>query len=225
MESIDWVEIENKLDKLFDLLKEIKTEEEDFDFFPYMLRTGNNMFDLTEFLEDTLPIIKDRKKMSILLMVTIFCIIEGVISYLVNFIIYGLIRQGHHDIWDEIKQNFVTSYDEISYLPLSVKLKFLENHDFGFVNILAHRELRNAYAHQNYTIDEDGNVLIYKRQKIVDKLSMENLVIIINDIQKLLETVIKIYASKIDVSFDELMKIFTEMSREEFESLAKKIFE
>jgi hypothetical protein len=64
-------------------------------------------------------------------------------------------------------------------IPLTVKLKFLERHDFDFFTGLCHRELRNAVAHQDYQFDSNGDV-IYGKENV--RLKMTDLAEIIKNI-------------------------------------------
>jgi len=91
-----------------------------------------------------------------------------------------------------------------------------------FFNDFAHKNLRNAFAHQNYSITEDGTVLIYKKQKIVDRYALEDLVQIMKDIQQLLFIGISKYASTLNMSFEEFLGELKEVSIEDFEELVRK---
>jgi hypothetical protein len=104
--------------------------------------------------------------------------IEGYLNLVMDFVVYALMKR-HHDIWSDVNQSFISSFDEISLIPLSVKLKFLENHGFGFFSELCHRELRNAVTHQNCRLDSKGDVVYGKKNT---RLKMEDLAQINNNI-------------------------------------------
>jgi len=197
----------------------------DKDILPYLDRTMKNMQDLDNLTTVISTTLKTRKNISLLLLVNIFCTIEGSLTFLINIIIYVLIQEHHHDIWDQIHQKFVTSYDDISSISLNVKIKFLEKHGLKFIDKFARRDIRNAFAHQNYTIDDDGKMTIFKKQKKVSELTMENLLEISTNIQKLLDVNTKIYVSYIDISFEEFTELMENVTLEDFMEIADKLLE
>ena len=64
---------------------------------------------------------------TLFLLLVILYLTEVPISFAINIFIYTLMLKGHHDVWFEQKQKFVSSFDELFDVPLSVKLKFLKN--------------------------------------------------------------------------------------------------
>ena len=84
--------------------------------------------------------------------------LEGPMSFVMNAVIYTLVRDGHHDIWSEQKQKFISSFDEVFNIPLSTRIKFLNTHGFNFFSEICPRGIRNAVAHQNFTIESDGSI-------------------------------------------------------------------
>ena len=84
--------------------------------------------------------------------------LEGPFSFVMNSVICALITEGHHDIWSELKQRFVSSFSDVLEIPLSTRLKFLNSHGFEFFSEICPRKIRNAIAHQNFKIEPDGSI-------------------------------------------------------------------
>lgn len=64
---------------------------------------------------------------------------------------------------------FVTSYEQLDELDLFVKLQFIEKHGFKFLCDSVDRKLRNAIAHLDVVVNEDGSILNTKTgEKIKD---------------------------------------------------------
>jgi len=108
---------------------------------------------------------------------------EGLLAFYINTIVYCLIRNEHHDIWFEMKQKFVSSFEELSEVPLSIKLKFLDIHGFDFFSDICRTDLRNAVAHQDFSIESDGTIYIKKGKKKILKQDSEE---IIHDLTELI---------------------------------------
>lgn len=106
---------------------------------------------------------------SLVILTYILFLTEGILGFGMNMIIYDLMLKGHHDIWLEWKQRFVSSFDELSEVPLSVRLKFLKKHELEFFSEICPRDLRNAIAHLNFDIDSDGTIQIKDGKKYTKK--------------------------------------------------------
>jgi hypothetical protein len=128
---------------------------------------------------------KSPPEQSLLLLLYILYFDEGPLNLLINYITYWLMKVGHHDIWSEWEQKFVSSFDELDKINLSIRLKFLKKHDFGFLSEICSKEIRNAIAHQNFKIEPDGTVRLKNdrkytqkelREKIDDKLRLIKMV-------------------------------------------------
>jgi len=91
-----------------------------------------------------------------------------------NVVIYALMLKEHHDIWSGRERKFVSSYDELSEVPLYVRLKFLEKHKFGFFSEICPKDIRNAIAHLNFNINSDGTIYLKKPKKKYTKKELEN---------------------------------------------------
>jgi len=106
---------------------------------------------------------------SLLIIIYTLFLTEGILGFGMNTIIYALMLKGHHDIWFEWKQRFVSSFDELFEVPLSVRLKFLEKHEFEFFSEICPKDIRNAIAHLNFDIGSDGTIHIKQGKKYTKK--------------------------------------------------------
>ncbi|MEE9458737.1 MAG: hypothetical protein V3V84_03120 [Candidatus Bathyarchaeia archaeon] len=114
----------------------------------------------------TLEIASFRFLLSILFMTEL-------LSVEINLLIYALMLKGHHDIWSERKQKFISSFNELFDLPLFLRLRFLNKHGFEFLSEIIPRKIRNDIAHQNFKIESDGTILLSKKgksEKLSDKI-------------------------------------------------------
>ena len=107
---------------------------------------------------------------ALLKLIYILFLTEGPLGFYINCYIYGLILEGHHDIWLEDRQKFASSFEEIVRVPLTVKLRFLVKHGFKSFSKICPKDVRNAIAHQNFVIEPDGTIFI-ERRKISKKES------------------------------------------------------
>jgi hypothetical protein len=106
---------------------------------------------------------------SLFLLLYILYFVEGPLNLVINEIAYSLMVKGHHDIWSEQKQKFVSSFDELFEIRLFIKLEFLKKHGFGFLSEICSKEIRNAIAHQNFKIEPDGTVRLKNERKYTQK--------------------------------------------------------
>jgi hypothetical protein len=65
-----------------------------------------------------------------------------------------------HDLFDLIRRKYVKSLEEIRNVDVSIKLMFLEEHNFGIFKREKDRILRNKIAHHDFQLDNSGNVSI-----------------------------------------------------------------
>lgn len=103
--------------------------------------------------------------------------IEGPFSFIMNVVIYSLLKEGHHDIWSESEQQFISSFEDIFKIPLYKRLKFLNAHNFSFFSDICPRKIRNAVAHQTFLIESNGiikynttEISLSQIEKINDKM-------------------------------------------------------
>lgn len=172
---IDWNKIEGKID-LTSVLKTFETHLNSKkiavmrEHFEQMRRIG---IIYRELFKEINWSSMSATETSLLFLTYILFLTEGVLGFDMNLIIYDLMLKGHHDIWFEWKQRFVSSFDELFEVPLSVRLKFLKKHGFEFFSEICPKDLRNAIAHLNFDIDSDGTIQI-KNGKKYTKKELEN---------------------------------------------------
>lgn len=63
--------------------------------------------------------------------------------------------------------------------------KFLDVHVFGFLSKASSREIRNAFVHQSFRIDSEGNFYIIKNGKVRCKYTKQDLFERMKDLIKL----------------------------------------
>ena len=160
--------------------------------FNIVLDNFKNTQELIEKLSLSNP---SKKEHSTLIVLYSFIIIEGFFVYFINFLIYFLILQEHHDIWDPIKQKFVSNFEDIADLNLSQKLKFLKHHKIYDFSEVIRRDLRNCIAHQNYSIQEDGSIQLFKKGKKWEIVTQEELTKINKDVDLLKKGIVEALVS------------------------------
>lgn len=127
---------------------------------------------------------------SLLIVTYILFATEGILGFRMNIIIYSLMLKGHHDVWFEQKQKFVSSFDELFEVHLSTRLKFLKRHGFQFFSEICPRDIRNAIAHMSFNIESNGTFHMKKGKKYTKKelaIKMTDIVKIVNMIDEALE--------------------------------------
>jgi len=110
----------------------------------------------------------DRKDFSILMIATFLWTFEGFYVCRLNLFCLLLIENGH-DLFDPIRRKYVCTLEEIGEVDLSTKLKFLSIHKFGALQRKQDQRFRNRIAHHDFSLKEDGNILI--DNQIVDVMS------------------------------------------------------
>ena len=94
---------------------------------------------------------------SILALTSYLFFVEGLYALSLDVIIYNLIKTEHTDVLDR-NGNYVTKFDKLSDVSLSRKAIFLERHKYKEVLKIVKRRLRNAIAHHDFKILEDGTI-------------------------------------------------------------------
>jgi hypothetical protein len=84
---------------------------------------------------------------------------EGNYVSCIDAFCFLLITNGH-DLFDLIRRKYVKSLEEIRNVDVSIKLTFLEEHNFGIFKREKDRMLRNKIAHHDFQLDDSGNVQI-----------------------------------------------------------------
>jgi hypothetical protein len=98
---------------------------------------------------------------------------EGVFDELVQVIAY-ILMENHHDLYDPHHLKFLKDQKELDKLDFYFKLQFLEKHDFEFVVKAFDRDLRNAIAHLDFLIKEDGNIVSRKSGQKIGNVTDKN---------------------------------------------------
>jgi hypothetical protein len=106
------------------------------------------------------------KEKCMLQLVNILFTVEGTLAGIVNLTIYALVVNAHHDICTAYSHDFASSFEDICDVDLSMKMKFLEKHGYGFLSEICPRRIRNAIAHNDFVIEEDGTVEITEKGKV-----------------------------------------------------------
>jgi len=112
---------------------------------------------------------------SLLSLITYLFYIEGIYTLRIDVIIYYLIKTQCHDIFDDYKREFITKFDDLANVNLATKLKFLKLHKWDEVVNICNKELRNAIAHHNFTILDDGRIEYIKqngKKDYIDNLEL-----------------------------------------------------
>lgn len=91
---------------------------------------------------------------------------EARFSFCINILCFILTTNGH-DLYDDYKKRYVTSFEDIEPVSISRKCEFLTHHGFEIFNenknkrIKEFRKIRNDIAHYNIIINEDGKIKVY----------------------------------------------------------------
>lgn len=118
---------------------------------------------------------------SLLYLLQVLYHVEGTVSYLMNVVIYALLLRDYDRQFSVNKYwKLVSSFDDLYEIRLATREAFLSENGYGFFSEIINRELRNAIAHQNFEIMENGVVHIIKKRHIKQKYSMMKLLHIVN---------------------------------------------
>lgn len=91
---------------------------------------------------------------------------EGIFTRQINLICFFLVKNGREfEYYEREKRKLRTTIKQIQKAYLADKLNFLEDCDFGLFWKYYDNQLRNAIAHVDYKIDDDGNI-IFKDKKL-----------------------------------------------------------
>ena len=112
-------------------------------------------------------------------------------------------------------QKYATSYDEISDITLFPKIKFLEKHGFFFIEKIVQRDLRNAVAHQDYMINSNGEIELYRKKKLVRTITFKELADIAGNITELFSITIETFGEKMGVDQKKIMEGLSTLSLEQ----------
>lgn len=106
---------------------------------------------------------------SLLDLFTYLLLAEGIFAKVVQIVAF-LLMKNDHDIFDSIRNEFITSFEELEKIDLAVKQKFLKKHGFEVLTDSLDRKLRNDIAHLNVSVLTDGKVIDKKSKKEVKNI-------------------------------------------------------
>lgn len=159
---VDWKEVGRELEKL-SLSRTLKTclVPSKLEEIKKYRNQGNSNFIVSKELLKRIPWSSIAPSEDALLkLIYILFLTEGPLSFYINCYCLGLILVGHHDMWSEEKQKFISSFEEIARMSLFIKLEFLERHGFKSFSKICPRKVRNAVAHYDFRIESEGTIVI-----------------------------------------------------------------
>jgi len=226
MDTIDWEKIETAITAFSHGIPTNISKTDREQAIPNMIRSIKNTFDIDKWFIEVNQGIKNPKSKAFSHLIRVFYKIEGELSYWINFIVFYLVNLGHHDLWCPFKQNYARSYTDVSEVSLRIKTKFLEDHGFEFIEDFVNRDIRNAIAHQEYLIRDNGDIEIYRDQNIKKILKIKDLNQISNNISRLIGTSVKIWADITGLDINQAMTSFQGLTLDEMlEKASKPLFE
>lgn len=117
------------------------------------------------------------KEIATLFMFEYLAIVESLLTYIVDVIVFALVSTGKNlqdpKNRDPLKIKYVCLPEEIRLVPLGTKLDFLSANGFSMIAKHCNVQIRNSSAHLNYTVDNEGNILLPKGDiiKFVDGIN------------------------------------------------------
>jgi len=105
--------------------------------------------------------------------------VEGGFVNHMNFVCMLLVLEGH-DLFNFVEREYARSYQDITKVDTYSKSLFLNEHGLMLFNKGLSRSLRNAIAHHDFEIDEEGDTtvgghptdLVEKNFQIIDFLNL-----------------------------------------------------
>lgn len=226
MSTIDWDKVETAISSFSKGIPINVSKSDREQAQSNMIRSIRNTFDINKWFIEVNQSIKTPKSKAFSHLIRAFYKIEGELAYWINFIVFYLVRLGHHDLWCPFNQKYVRSYTEVTEVSLRIKTRFLEDHGFDFIEDFAFRDIRNAIAHQEYLIRDNGEIEIYRNQKIKKILTVEDLNQISSNISRLIGTTVKIWAETSGLDMNQVMMSFQGLTFEEIlEKATQPLFE
>ncbi len=122
-----------------------------------------------------------QKTQSILALTYYLFFVEGMYALCLDVIVYYLIKSEHADILDR-NGTYVTKFEKMTNVDLSRKCHFLERHGYKEVLTIVNRRLRNAIAHHDFNIHDDGTIE-YKSKKGTEYASRRDIYEMIGNIR------------------------------------------
>jgi hypothetical protein len=126
---------------------------------------------------------EDSKDSDSLLYASCFVLaFEGSYVPTIDSIIFLFILEGH-DLFDPLREKYAHSPEEIGRIDISVKYKFLYEHQLGLLVLHEDSELRNKIAHHDFAICGQ-NKLVIKEKEYNVKERLERLLSFVRDISQ-----------------------------------------
>lgn len=144
---------------------------DNFEKFNFRFRSAINDYDCIENLSKKLVNEITSRERELLDVSSELMFTEGVICNCFDFICYRLALD-HHDLCDVVRKNkYVTNIEDIAKVSMSSKIGFLNHHDFKELTKYHDMEYRNAIAHHNFTIDDNGQLWVKgEKVKVLSKI-------------------------------------------------------
>jgi len=101
---------------------------------------------------------------SILALTSYLYVVEGIYSLLLDVMIFNLIKTEDAEIVDRNGAK-VEEFEKMTNVYLSKKRKFLRCHEYSEVLNIINPDLRNAIAHHDFNIREDGMIVYTNTNK------------------------------------------------------------
>lgn len=105
---------------------------------------------------------------------------EGSYSRTIDSVIFLLILAGH-DLYDPLRDKYVHSPDQIGKIDISVKFKFLKEHEFGSLIREEDSQIRNKIAHHDFEICGENEIEVGGKKYCL-KTSLEDLLRFVRDV-------------------------------------------
>lgn len=99
------------------------------------------------------------KELAVFFMIDYLVSVESLFTYGVDVIAFALVSTGK-TLADPTTKKGCVLPDDIQLVPLGTKLDFIRANGFSIMANRCSVRLRNSSAHLNYTVDNDGNVLL-----------------------------------------------------------------
>lgn len=101
----------------------------------------------------------NKREFSVLSIAEFLWAFEGFYICRLDLYCLLLIANGH-DLFDPIRRKYVSSLKEVGMVDVSTKLIFLDEHGLGKLSRKSDQKLRNRIAHHEFSIEENGDILI-----------------------------------------------------------------
>ena len=114
-----------------------------------------------------------------------FWLVESAFSFIINWIIYTLIRCNNIKLVIRKKKINVNDFYRLNIISLSDRLSYIETNGFPNLSLLLNTNIRNSIAHTNYDIKKDGTVTFYSRNnKIISEKTKDEIYMDVDNMTK-----------------------------------------